>query len=485
MPGTIMDALATLAGRPDPSMQLMAYLNQAPGQAGGGPAIAGAPAPSQGQGGGGAPIPAQGAPQAGQGPPQGQGGAPAATMPNGQPAPQAFQSPSDLGQMYLAMAQRQQASENFNRGLGLFAASAYPGRRPDIIMNAMNAPQQDPGEMFGNLMKLQMYNQQQGQYQSFLRAVPDIGKQLNLTPDEVMAVGPSAAATAIQANMPPEAMRNWMYAKRQWVASHPDDPNGAQFEQQFPMSMAITGAIPGLSDTDRQRVNLLGNWQRQNPGQTPPAWLSNTTAFQNYQKDLGDAQGNFSQLNQRSQEAIDTIERIKNNPNLGSALKNLSTTGGFGSNFASQIGAMDPQTKQAMDDIQLLSGQIYGEGFRSTGSRRTGQEVQAIVEGLSKLKQTGYSANDYSSTVLNPVEQRIQKAQANNYGAAQQLDAMPDNLKPLVDPIYMPGGSQYGGQGGKGWYLQGMSKADADAAYDQMAPGTVYVDTDGKTKRKS
>ena len=53
---------------------------------------------------------------------------------------------------------------------------------------------------------------------------------------------------------------------------------------------------------------------------------------------------------------------------------------------------------------------------------------------------------------------------ANAYGAAGQLDAMPDNLKfgsdgtPLVNPIYRPGGSLYGGQGGS-WVNQPPPKA--------------------------
>ena len=477
---SLFDLIQTAMGRPDPRMQLAAALNQAPGQSGSntGPIPGAPPAPGAGAGGpsnpagGGPPAAAGGAPQTPQQPPQ-------------PPQPQAYQSPPDLAQAYLQLAGRAQAEQQFNNGIAGMVASLYPGRTSGALVSALRGNVQDPSETFGTLMKLQMFNQQAQQLQAFQRAVPDIAKQLNMTPDEVLAAGPDAVHTALTANLPPEAMRNWTYAKRQWVQNHPEDPTGAEFEKQFPMSMAITGAIPGLSDTDRQRVNMLGDWQRQNPGQTPPTWLSNTTAFQNYQKDLGDAQSNFSQLNQRSQEAIDTIERIKNNPNLGAALKTLSATGGWGSNLAAQTGAMDPQTKQAIDDIQLLSGQIYGEGFRSTGSRRTGQEVQAIVEGLSKLQKTGYSANDYSSTVLTPVEQRIQKAQANNFGAAQQLDTMPDALKPLVDPIYMPGGSQYGGQGGRGWYLKGMSKADADAAYDQLPPGAVYIDVDGKAKRKS
>jgi uncharacterized membrane protein YgcG len=297
-------------------------------------------------------------------------------------------------------------------------------------------------------MKLQQFGQQAQQLQAFQRAAPDIAKQLNLTPDEVLAAGPDAIHAAVTANLPPEAMRNWTYAKRQWIAAHPEDPTGAEFEKQFPMSMAITSTIPGLSDTDRQRVNMLGDWSRANPGQTAPTWLTNTTAFQNYQKDLGDAQGNFASFNQKSQETLDAIDRVKNNPKLGAALTLLSTTGGFGSKFLSQYGALDPDTKKAIDDIQLLSGQVYGDAFRATGSRRTQQEVAAITEGLSKLAKTGYSADDYKTVVLQPIQDRIQKGMANNYGAAQQLDSMPDKFKPLIDSIYLPGGSLYGGQGG-------------------------------------
>ena len=70
-------------------------------------------------------------------------GGPAAP-PQAPPQPQAYQSPPDLMSLYGQLVQRQQANESFNRGAGLLAASMYPGRRPDLIMNAMSGQTQDP-----------------------------------------------------------------------------------------------------------------------------------------------------------------------------------------------------------------------------------------------------------------------------------------------------------------------------------------------------
>src|SRR4249920_739612 len=144
----LLDAILGLAGQPDPRMRIAAALGQAPGQPGNpaGPMPIAGPPPAGGPPGGGA----------GAGPPTGAappGGAPAGP-PQGPPAappqPQAYQSPPDLVNMYMQLAQRQQASQSFDRHLGMMAASMYPGRRPDIIMQGMSGGQQDPGEMFGN-----------------------------------------------------------------------------------------------------------------------------------------------------------------------------------------------------------------------------------------------------------------------------------------------------------------------------------------------
>jgi hypothetical protein len=462
MPGTIMDALATLMGRPDPSMRLMAALGQGPGQAGSNagplpPAVAGA----TGQAGGGAPPTQQGAPPAAQGAQGGQGGPSQPTMGNGQPAPNAYASPSDMGQMYLAMAQRAQASRGFNSGLAMIAAGLYPGRTPGGaagLANAMNAGVQDPGELFGNLMRLQTFGQQAQALQAFYRAVPDIAKQLNLTPDEVLAAGPDAVHTALQANLPPEAMRNWTYAKRQYVAEHANDPGpdgktpigadaaGKAFEQQFPMSTAIVGAIPGMDPTTRDRTIELAQWQADpaNKGKPPPAYFNSNADYLAHTKQAGEetsdfveARGKFPSLIATAQQYEGDLDKLGNAPNLGNIIgKNISVP----DNPAAAKLAGFTQEDYDLDQVRKrLYGEDYAKSFSEGQGRRSTQEVAGLQSGRSNFQSTGMSVAEYQDQAI--VRQRINnyKLMANAYLASGNGAQMPGYLRPYGDPQYNQG----------------------------------------------
>src|SRR5215469_9185133 len=162
---SFFDMLEGALGRPDPRQQIYAALGQGPGQPGGppGPAAGGTPTPGAG-----------GAAQ----PP---GAAPAA--PPTPPTPQAYQSPPDLAQMYMQLAQRSQAEQGFNNGLATLVASAYPGRTSGALINAMRGNVQDPGSMFGNLMQLQQFALQQQNLNAFRQGLPQMLKDAGLSQD--------------------------------------------------------------------------------------------------------------------------------------------------------------------------------------------------------------------------------------------------------------------------------------------------------------
>ena len=65
--------------------------------------------------------------------------------PQAPPQPQAYQTPPDLGQMFVTLMQRQQSSEQFNRGLGMLAAGFAQPRDRETMINAMQGQSGDPG----------------------------------------------------------------------------------------------------------------------------------------------------------------------------------------------------------------------------------------------------------------------------------------------------------------------------------------------------
>ena len=174
----IGDLLFGLMGQPNPQQQLAQAFGQYPGQAGSrsgpvpGPG-AGAAAPGLAQAGGGANV---GAP-----PPQAQ------QQQQAPPQPQAYQTPPDLGQMYMNLMQRQQANAQINTGLGLLAGAFSHNQqdRNNMIsaMSDLNARAPNVGEQIGSLAQLQQTMWQRQLMLQQMQHLPEIAKQLNITPE--------------------------------------------------------------------------------------------------------------------------------------------------------------------------------------------------------------------------------------------------------------------------------------------------------------
>ena len=75
--------------------------------------------------------------------------------------------------MFVQLSQRQQANEQFNRGLaGLTAAFSPMSQRNSIAHEFDNMSGADPGSIMGSLMKLQQYNIEQQQMAAYRQSVP-------------------------------------------------------------------------------------------------------------------------------------------------------------------------------------------------------------------------------------------------------------------------------------------------------------------------
>jgi hypothetical protein len=306
-----------------------------------------------------------------------------------------------------------------------------------------------------------------------------LADSLNVSQEELRArylADPQGVGTMIQ-NLaaPAETTKNYNQARALMKAQGMTD---AQVNAVMPPEMLALGGVsdPGYREFALARTRAIQSGQALPPElQDYPTYQASKAArvklSSDNAADLSDAQGKLAPLNQRIDETNTIVDRIKANPKLDAALTYLTTTGGIGADKAAKSGLIDPQTYQAIQDIQQLSGQVYGEGFSSTGSKRTQQEVAAIVSGLSQLKATGMSGQDYIDKALNPLQSHMQRAKGNAFGAAGSLDDMPKNLRGLVDLVYLPGGRLYSGSGGDWAKDLELSASDAAQARDLIAKG--------------
>lgn len=403
----LFDVLSTLMGRPDPSMQLAAALGQGPGQPGGGPPVAGAAAPPVGQATGAAPA-GQGGPQGQQGAPQ--GGTPAATMPNGQQAPQAFQSPSDLSQMYLAMVQRAQAERGFNSGLALLAASAYPGRTPGGaagIANAMNAGVQDPSTTFGNLMQLQMYGQEMQNRQAMRAAIPDMLEKAGIDQKfaPIVMANPDILSKILETQAGVGGGPAWMAQKR--------------------AEAALTAAGKQIPWTPGDPTSY-------------DAWTKTNTASEEAKKKEVDAtQGNFQPAVQAYDQQLKNVDELLD-PKNRDALGEL--TGWYSATIKPTAALSDEAQRLKKVYDTVMAGQFSSAVQDFPGSRISTKELVADAPSKSTMGLVQSTPDLVKAT--QDYRQQIVQHRANLFGKAQQLGSadLSDADYAQVNPIYKDGG---------------------------------------------
>ena len=421
MPG-LFDLIQSAMGRPDPSLAIAHALGQAPGQPGSpqGPQPLAGPAPSAGPptgaAGPGGPPGASGGPPAPAGPggPGGPGGPPQAP-----PQPQATQTPPDLGQMFLQLTQRQQASEGFNRGLGMLAAGFAQPRDRATMIGAMEGQSGDPGATMGNIMRLQQWNMQQQRLADMKNNLPALAQATGLPLDTLTTMY----------NSNPEAF-------------------GQEIARIQEAKLGLTG-----TQTDKEFRNAQQAWQAQNPGQPLPTWLQTEAGFAQYQvgkvteekakaDDVVKAKQDFTTQNQQFNQAEGLVNKLlaPDTP-LDEVTKTLIPATGVGGVLKSWTGQLSDAGGQAASNLQQLKNLLYSKAFQSTGSRRTQQEVSNLSAAISQLDNVNLSPQQLRDQLGN-IRDMLNQTHANVYGAAGQ--AAPDNLYDLMDPIYKKEGDTPG-----------------------------------------
>ena len=315
------------------------------------------------------------------------------------PPTAATQSPPDLAQLYLQMEQRNRSANEIDHGLDMIAASFSTPQMANAIMGSSRGQGQDPGAQLSNLIALQNMARLQ------------------------QAPAPSGIDPTVWNLLPPDA--------RAKVVSQAAD-SGIAIQQK---------------DIEARHTDLIAG-QNEAPGK-----LASLNDMDKFTNSIRSATENGTPVMQNilastSKKAL-VQSIITADP---TAMSSLMQSGG---QFYTQL---TPEEQAVAMNLRQLNGQVYGEAFSSTGSRRTQQEVANIKSGLSPLTNFNQSYGDYNKQ-LDTFSNTLHRSTANIYGGAGRLDDIPDNLKwdmsdpnnpkPLVDKAYLPGGDLYTGKGGQ------------------------------------
>jgi hypothetical protein len=461
-------------GQPDPARQLaMALAGRqqpqppqggpppGPGPAGPGPGPApNAPAPNaqpvNADPNAPAPNPAPGAP-----PPPGSPPQPTAlqSTPDMSASYQTLANPPNLMSLYIQLQQRQQASDQINRGLALIAANHSAPSMRQSIMEAMTGGGQDAGSTVNNLMSLYQGQQQMAAQQQMLGNADAMDAKLGLPPGtsraEILA---GRGPDLVKAMEPTEQMRSLQQARTLYKTSHPD-ATPEEIEAAVPMGLFV-GAQGGDA--------LTSSWLKARALVPPAQWpdhpeLKDPLTYSLYTQDQKKRQDNvdaaaaaFQPNNTGLMDVRSKITAIQSNPELEHVLQNPllisavkagkegTLTGAISSGTQAALASATPEQKQLASDILDLTDQDY---IKALQGKAPPTDILPMTTAISALGRLNTAPKQYKE-LLNSALDAVDNARANNYGASGQLDQIPDDdLRQRVGTAYLPGGGAFVGQG--------------------------------------
>jgi hypothetical protein len=410
----LFDLIQSAMGHPDPAMAIQARLGQAPGMPGGpGPQpLVGPPPP-------GPPAGPDGSPGASGGP-----AAPAQQQQQqqAQPQPQAYQTPPDLGQMLVQLTQRQQANEQFNRGLAGLTAAFSPMSQRNSIAHEFDNMTGDPGGLMGNLMRLQQYNIEQQQRQQLMQSLPGMLEKAGLDKSyaPLAMANPDFLAKVVEAQTGvtgDPVQRELAQQRAEW---HRDPANAGKSDTE------MIAARPELaSPLSYQTIKTQQ--------------LQDTAAKT---KDLAADQANFAPAKDAYDSVLTDLDTLRNSkalPDILGSINQYKTKGMIG---------LPPEQSNALALYDKIMGGQYAAGvqdFKGAG-RITQQELKQDLPSQSTMPDRNTDAASFQASI-DAFKKKIQTKRAQMFGAAGQLASpdLSDEDYGLVSPIYKPGGSLYVG----------------------------------------
>jgi hypothetical protein len=355
--------------------------------------------------------------------------------------------------MYLALQQRDQARQQFNSGLGLLAASAYPGRRPDIIMKAMSGGGEDAGSLFQNLVQLQQYQQQNQALQAYRQSVPGMLKAAGI--DESYA--PLAMADPSFMTKIAEAQAG-VGGGPAWMA-----------QQRAEKALIAQGKPIPWTPGDPSSFNA---WNAANTGQA-------VTTAKTKADDLVADQHNFAPALGNYDKGIGLVDQFMT-PEMQEGAKEFLGTGGS----MRPVASMDAKGKAAWALYKQIMATQFSAGtqdFKGAG-RITQQELTQDAPSQSTMGQLNQDPEDFFKGVQKYRDQLAQH-RGNLFGAAQKGDD-----PRLSDEDYAkyvaPNADVFGGPKRDIPDFSKMNDDDANKAYDALPSGKVFIAPDGRPHKK-
>ena len=357
--------------------------------------------------------------------------------------------------MYLAISQRDQARQQFNSGLGLLAASMYPGRHPEMIMKAMSGGGEDAGSLFNNLMQMQQWQQQNQALQAYRQGVPGMLKGFGLTDEEVKAYTPLALADPSFATK---------------IAENKLGVGGG------PAWMAQMHAEKALRDSGQPIPWTPGDPSSYNAFNTAKTAgdVAHTKEMQDFKdsgvEDLASVEPRFD----KGEKTVDTL--LGNMDATMTALQapGFLTRGPVPGYLGG--GPYGKEVKDAAAAMATLKATLAGEGLKNTKNVRNVREFNILAESMTAALDPSNSPAQVEQA-LRDIKSGIARAHAQALAVAGKQ--VPYAYKGLADQRYFTRGGPYdtgatqeeapADSGGGGWQQGGGGAARAaQAAIDYL-----------------
>jgi hypothetical protein len=313
--------------------------------------------------------------------------------------------------MFVQLTQRQQANEQFNRGLAGLTAAFSPMSQRNSIAHEFDNMSGDPGSTMSNLMKLQQMNIEQQQMAAYRQAVPGMLEKAGLDP----SYGPLVMA----------------------------DPT---------IMSKIVETQAGVGGNPAWQAQMHAEKALNNQGKPIPWTPGDPTSYDAYtkamtsesltrQKDLSADTANFAPAKNAYDQMIADSQALLNKPGLDDIV------GGWANQHKSdQTPGLASSTQDALSLYGKVMGAQYASGvqdFKGAG-RISQQELKQDLPSQSTMSNRAQSPADFRQGVQDYIT-KLQTKRAQLFGQAGQLASpdLSDADYAKVSPIYKQGGDLF------------------------------------------